>query len=173
MVSFCVAQQISDNFLLWSPEYVTTSSSSCSPHSTYYFSKLFFWLLVCSYGTRSGMTVLSRWCTAPACGSLIGATPSSPSSTLTTPCCLCLVSTWDHTTPRPEKLLSSVWVGTKKKENSQETHNSCVSQFPVDVSWKWIIFRLDINLLLLSSLSFHKLKCWQYLWSPFEVRSYM
>lgn len=70
--------------------------------------------LVCSYGTRSDQMVISRWCTAPACGSLTGATPSSPSSMLTTPCCSCPVSTWAHTTPRLGRLLSSVWVGTKK-----------------------------------------------------------
>lgn len=66
--------------------------------------------------------VISRWCTAPACGSLIGATPSSPSLMLMTPCCLCLVSTWVRTTPRLGKSLSSVWVGTKKIKACNSQH---------------------------------------------------
>lgn len=74
-----------------------------------------------SCGTQNGQMEISRWCTAQACGSSTGATPSSPSSTLTTPCCWCLVSTSARTTPRQGKLLSSVLVGETNSMSSGQT----------------------------------------------------
>lgn len=74
-----------------------------------------------SYGTQNTQMEISHWCTAQACGNSIGATPSSPSSMLTTPCCWCLVSTSARTTRRQEKLPSSVWVEkTKSMPNGYE-----------------------------------------------------
>lgn len=93
--------------------------------STHFSPKHVFSLLVCSYGTQSGQTVISRWCTAPACGSSTGAIPSSHSSMLTTPCCSCLASTSAHTTHHPGKSPSSAWVRTKTKA-PKTTHKTFV-----------------------------------------------
>lgn len=72
----------------------------------------------CSCGTQNAQMAISLWCTAQACGSSTGATPSSPSSTRTTPCCWCLESTLAPTTHLQGKSLSSVWVGeTNSKSN--------------------------------------------------------
>lgn len=65
-----------------------------------------------------------RWCTAPACASSTGATPSSPSSTPTTLCCWCRASTWVRITPRPARSPSSAWVGAgggrREREDAAE-----------------------------------------------------
>lgn len=94
--------------------------------STHFSPKHVFSLLVCSYGTQSGQTVISRWCTAPACGSSTGAIPSSHSSMLTTPCCSCLASTSAHTIHHPGKSPSSAWVRTKTKAPKPPTKHLCV-----------------------------------------------
>lgn len=92
---------------LWAKPIVALVSLKSYQYPSCTFSHIFS-LPVCSYGTLSGQMVISPWCTAPACGSLTGATPSSPSSTLMTACCSSRVSTWDHTTRHQEKSLSSV-----------------------------------------------------------------
>lgn len=95
---------------------------------------LFNWLFLLnlsfSCGTRNGKMETSRWCTAPACVSLTGATPSSPSLTPTIPCCSCPASTWGHTTRLLGKLPSLVWVGTWGKTPAR---------LPVDAKWRFVL----------------------------------
>lgn len=78
----------------------------------------------CSCGTQNAQMATSLWCTARACGSSTGPTPSSPSSTRTTPCCWCLGSTLAPTTRLQGKSPSSVLVGEAKSKSKRWFFNT-------------------------------------------------
>lgn len=92
-----------------SHDHLLLSSSLSYVHSI--MSEILVSFLVCSCGTQSGQMDTSHWFIAQACGSLTGATLSSPSSMLMIACCSFPVSTWAHITHHQGKLPSLVWVG--------------------------------------------------------------